>query len=246
MTTKYHGDLNSTLSHRLHKIKITKPQAELVVKSICEDYHISVPKVVFTGKKTRCNLGKYYKTKDLITLQAHLEGESVGCLIHELSHHVAYKQFTGSGKLQSHGVVFKNTQRMLLQYVEMHTKELNIPGLEDIFTTFNRNVAKQLTEAPTDTRPVLMITSPTVIKISRAIDKIMNSRNVAILGLLKSLPSGTGLSKEDIGKKINQALGINRNSWDTPMYELKKAGLVTQDSETKLYQIHGGNHGKSM
>jgi len=234
MTTKYCGDLNSTSSHRLHKIKITKPQAELVVKSICEDYHISVPKVVFTGKKTRCNMGKYHKTKELITLQAHPEGESVGCLIHELSHHVASKQFTGSGKLQSHDVVFKNIQRMLLQYVETHTKELKVPGLEDIFVTFNRHVAKQLMAAPTDTPTVLTITAPTVIKIPRKVsDNVMNSRNVAILDILKA--SSYQMTIQEIGKAVNTKLGINRTSWDTPMYELKKAGLVDYDPKTKTY-----------
>jgi len=63
---------------------------------------------------------------------------------------------------------------------------------------------------------------------------VMNSRNVAILEILKA---SKGMTKEDIGKATNTKLGINRNSWDTPMYELKKAGLVTQDSETKLYHV---------
>lgn len=64
---------------------------------------------------------------------------------------------------------------------------------------------------------------------------VMNSRNVAILDILKA--SKTGMTKEDIGKATNTKLGINRASWDTPMYELKKANLVTFDAATKLYNV---------
>ena len=64
---------------------------------------------------------------------------------------------------------------------------------------------------------------------------VMNSRNVAILEILKA--SKTGMTKEDVGKAVNAKLGINRASWDTPMYELKKANLVTFDAATKLYHV---------
>ncbi len=239
MISKYCGDCNNTDSHALHKIKITKPQAELIAKLICENYHISVPKVVFTGRKTKRNLGHYFRGAGMIQLQAHPEGESVGCMIHELSHHVAVKQFTGVGKLQSHGFEFKNTQRMLLQYVKTHAEELNIPGLENVFVTFNRHVAKQLTAAPIDTRPVLTITAPTVIKIPKPTDNLMNSRNLAILDILKAAYPKR-LIKADIGNLVNEVLKINRNSWDTPLYELKKAGIIDYNPADKTYQMTGG------
>lgn len=72
-------------------------------------------------------------------------------------------------------------------------------------------------------------------KPAKASGGVMNSRNVAILDILKA--SKTGMTKEDIGKAVNTKLGINRASWDTPMYELKKAGLVTFDAATKLYNV---------
>lgn len=240
MVSKYCGDCNNTDSHALHKIKITKPQAKLIAKMICEYYHISVPKVVFTGRKTKRNLGHYFRTAEIIQLQAHPEGESVGCMIHELSHHVAgkqfAKQFAGVRKLQSHGFEFKNTQRMLLQYVKTHAEELNIPGLENVFVAFNRNIVKEIT---TDTRPVLTITAPTVIKIPKPTDNLMNSRNLAILDILKAAYP-IRLNKADIGSQVNKALNINRNSWDTPLYELKKAGIIDYNPADKTYQITGG------
>lgn len=72
-------------------------------------------------------------------------------------------------------------------------------------------------------------------KPAKAASGVMNSRNVAILDILKT--SKTGMTKEDIGKATNAKLGINRASWDTPMYELKKAGLIDYNIETKLYRV---------
>lgn len=71
-------------------------------------------------------------------------------------------------------------------------------------------------------------------KSAKATGGVMNSRNVAILEILKA---SKGMTKEDIGKAVNTKLGINRASWDTPMYELKKANLVTFDAATKLYNV---------
>lgn len=71
-------------------------------------------------------------------------------------------------------------------------------------------------------------------KPAKAASGVMNSRNLAILDILKA---SKGMTKEDIGKATNAKLGINRASWDTPMYELKKANLVTFDATTKLYNV---------
>ena len=230
MRTKFNGDCNTIDSHQMHEVKITKPQAELIVIDICKNYNLNPPVVFFTGRKTKHTLGTYNRVKELIKLQT--IGENYGTLIHELAHHIVVKQF--GTKVPTHGFQFKNTQRMILQHIKTHVVEYSVFGV------FNNHVASEIKN---EKKPIVTLTAPTVIqtpkKVSTTSSGTMNSRNVAILDVLRVAPNG--LTIVEIGKYVNELLHINRNSWDTPMYELRKAGLVDYNPKTKTYRIPGGN-----
>ena len=128
------------------------------------------------------------------------------------------------------------------------TKQYGTPHLKAVIGKAKEKIAEVKAK-----EPVKVVTAypgkkdkpATVVKTPKAEKKksdtkpattsgVMNSRNVAILEILKA---SKGMTKGDIGKAVNAKLGINRNSWDTPMYELKKADLVTFDAATKLYHV---------
>jgi len=221
MASRFNGDCNTIDSRQMHEVKITKPQAELIVTDICKHYNVTTPIVIFTGKKTRRNLGTYNWMKKLIKLQQ--IGEQYGTLIHELAHHVAFKQYGIT--IKAHGLQFKNIQQLILQHIKTHATEYGVFGV------FNNHVASEIKNKE---NPIVTLTAPTVVQIPKKVS-IMNSRNMAILDILHVALKA--MTIEEIGKAVNELLHINRNSWDTPMYELKKANLVTFDAATKLYNV---------
>lgn len=135
------------------------------------------------------------------------------------------------------------------------TKQYGTPHLKAVIGKAKEKIAEIKAKEPAKVgtaypgkknKPAVAVKAPKAEKLPKAEKKksdtkpakssggVMNSRNVAILEILKA---SKGMTKEDIGKAVNAKLGINRASWDTPMYELKKANLVTFDAATKLYNV---------
>ncbi len=126
------------------------------------------------------------------------------------------------------------------------TKQYGTPHLKSVIGKAKEKIAE--VKAKTPTKVIITHTNEPETKKEEKKQKlktekpvkssgVMNSRNVAILEILNAAKTDIGMTTEDIGKAVNAKLGINRTSWDTPMYELKKAHLVTYDPATKLYNV---------
>jgi hypothetical protein len=68
------------------------------------------------------------------------------------------------------------------------------------------------------------------------IPKEKRTRENALIQALKE-SDGAGLTLEAIGAKANEILSINRKSWTGTLGAMKRAGEITYNKETKLYNV---------